>query len=71
MLNSSFKKAEKSAFLGFLKYALFREACRSYYFSISDLYVVSRAHKLPCFAQSAHFCVAHTQTNKSADGQTE
>ena len=29
MLNSSFNREEKSAFLGFLKYALVREACRS------------------------------------------
>ena len=58
MLNSSFNRAE-SAFLGFLKYALIREEFRS---SISDSYIVSRAHKLPCFAQSANFFV-HKQTN--------
>ena len=63
MLNSSFnraKKFEKYAFLGSLTYALVREVCRS---SISEWYVVSRAHKLPCFAQTARFCVQkHTNT---------
>ena len=55
MLNSSFNRAKKiktSAFPGSLTYALVREVCRSQYFSISDWYVVSRAHKLPCFAQT-------------------
>ena len=69
MLNSSFNRAqkfEKSAFLGSLRYALVREVCRSYYFSISDWHVVSRAHKLPCFAQTARFCV-HKQTHKQQE----
>ena len=73
MLNSNFNRGEmflKSAFLGFPKYALVCEACGSYYFSISDLYVVSRAHKLPCFAQSAHFCVVK-HTNPRMDRQSD
>ena len=61
MLNSSFNRAKNLKSLLFS--ALVREACRSQYFWISDWYVVSRAHKLPCFAQSANFFV-YKQTNK-------
>ena len=61
------KKLEKSAFLGSLTYALLREVCRS---SISDWYVVSRAHKLLCFAQTARFCV-HKQTDTHTNKQTD
>ena len=57
MLNGSFNRAEnfeKSAFLGSLTYALVREVdyVEANIFRFSDWYVVSRAHKLPCFAQS-------------------
>ena len=69
-LKAKFKRAKKlemSAFLGSLTYALLREVRRS---SISDWYVVSRAHKLLCFAQIARFCVHKQTSNRHTNHST-
>ena len=61
----NFQKVERALFSSSSRYI------EATIFFISASYVVSTHRMLPYFTQSAHFCVAHKQTNPWMDRQSD